>query len=186
MVTPRKKVDGRRKKPPSNAGRPPALTIEVQRSIIANRELGIAWERCARLAGVSFASVKNWRAQGESAREKDPNKRTAFDVKCLDFLAACEKSEDEWIRRCETVLAFSMDPGSSKEKWDNASDADKDRAATTVKFKLTHQLPDEYSTKTSTELTGANGGPVDLTIANGEDVFKVLLEAVAVEEASEE
>lgn len=180
---------GSRSKSPKNprgAGRTPSLTKEIQELFLANLRLGIDWESCARLAGVAPNTVKNWKARAEQAREKIPSKRDAFDNKCLEFLAQYEASEDEWVRRCETVLALSMEPGSSKIKWDEASDADKDRSLTTSKFKLTHQRPDKYSTKSATELTGKDGGPVDISLANGEDVFKVLLEAKAVEEASEE
>ena len=121
-----------------------------------------------------------------SAREKIPSKRDAFDNKCLQFLSAYEMAGDEWVRRCEVVLAFAMGPGSGMARWSVASDADKDRAERTAKFKLTHQASDEYSTKTNTELTGKDCGPVDVSIANGEDVFKVLLEAIAIDEASED
>ena len=186
MVTPRKKVDGRRKKVPHAGGRPTSLTKEIQDRIVANRVLGISWDRCARLAGVAPGSVKNWRARGEAALAKNPSTRNALDNKCIEFLTAIDVAEDEWVRRCETVLAFSMDPGSSAEKW-NAAPIEKQRLAVeTSKFKLTHQLSDEYSTKTSTELTGANGGPLDLTISNGEDVFQVLMEARAIEQASDD
>jgi hypothetical protein len=185
MVTPKKKVDGRRKIVTHAGGRPPSLTDEVQEQIFVNRRLGISWERSARLAGVNITTVKNWKARGEAALEKTPTKRNAFDNKCIAFLAASAVVEDEWLRRCETVLAFALESGSGKERWNNASDADRALATSTAKFKLTHQASDEYSTKSATELTGKDGGPVDIALS-GEDVFKVLLEAKAVEEASEE
>ena len=164
-------------------GRPPSLTPAVQELILTNRRLGISWERSCRLAGVTWVGVKNWIARGEAARSKSPNDRDAFDNKCLEFLAAKERAEDEWIRRCETVLQMSMRPGSSNDLWDQATDADKDRAVSTAKFKLTHQAPDEYSTKTTSELTGKDGAPLSMAVTNGDDVFKVLLEAVAIEDA---
>ena len=185
MVTPRKKVDGRRKVLPHAGGRTPSLTKEVQEQIFANRRLGISWDRSARLAGVSISTVKNWRGRGESALEKTPSKRNAFDNKCIEFVTQSHIVEDEWLRRCETVLAFALEAGSGKERWVKASDADRALAASTARFKLTHQASDEYSTKTTNELTGKDGGSIDLTLSSGEDVFKVLLEAQAVEDADE-
>jgi hypothetical protein len=76
-----------------------------------------------------------------------------------------------------------MEPGSSAERWKSATPFEKDRAVATSKFKLTHQLSDEYSTRVRTQLAGKNGGPVDLTLTNGEDVFKILLDAIAYEDA---
>ena len=180
------KIDGRRKKVPHAGGRPNSLTLEVQEQIFTNRRLGISWERSAKLAGVDVVTLKNWRDRARAALEKTPTQRNAFDVKCIAFLSAYEVVDSEWVRRCETVLAFALEAGSGKERWNKASDSDKALATSTARFKLTHQASDEYSTKTSTELTGKDGGPVDLTISNGEDVFKVLLEAAAVEEASDE
>jgi len=185
MATPRKKVDGRRKVLPHGGGRTPSLTPAVQEAIFANRRLGISWERSARLAGVEVTSVKNWKARAVSALEKTPTKRNAFDNKCISFLTESKIVEDEWVRRCETVLAFALESGSGKERWNNASDADRALATSTAKFKLTHQASDEYSTKSATEVSGPNGGSIDISLS-GEDVFKVLLEAKAVEEASEE
>lgn len=152
------KTAANRKRPPT--GRPTTLTAEIEARIIASRVLGLSWERCAKLAGVARASVKNWQDRGRAALEKPASQRNAFDNKCIDFLIASEQADDEWVRRCETVLQMSMSPAQNEAKWASASSDDKDRAARVAMFKLTHQAPDEYSTKTSTELSGPDGGPL--------------------------
>ena len=66
-----------------------------------------------------------------------------------------------------------------------ASPEDKSLAFRAAQFHLTHRDPENYSTQTRTELTGRDSGPVDLALANGEDVFKILLDAKAYEDAQD-
>jgi hypothetical protein len=107
-----------------------------------------------------------------------------MDQKCVEFLRALERVDNEWIMRCEMVLNFSMTPGQNAQAWKSASNEDRRLAAETAKWKLSHQAPSEYSTQTRTELTNApayDGGD-----PTGMDVFKVMLEVQAYDEAQDD
>ena len=163
-------------------GRKPLLTPEVQAEFFGARALGLSIKRSAELAGVSETSITNWRTRGEAVKRVAANKRNAMDVKCLDFLRALEKIDSEWIRRCEIVLSLSMAPGQSRKAWDEATQDERREATATAKWKLSHQAPSDYSTQVRTEITGADSGPVDIR-SDGMDVFKVMLEVQAYDEA---
>ena len=147
--------------------------------------MGLSLELSAHWAGVSDTSIRNWRTQGQVASSIAACKRTLQDKKCLEFLRALEKVDAEWLMRCEMVLGLSMTPGQSSQAWRNSSMEERRLATDTAKWKLSHQAPRDYSTQTRTEFTGRDRGPVDVSIANGEDVFKILLEAQAIEDAQD-
>ena len=138
-------------------------------------------ERSAKLAGVVVNTIKNWRVRGEAALSMPASKRDAFDVKCLEFLVALDKIDNEWIRRCEVILSLTMTPGKSEAAWKAATQAERNEAAATAKWKLSHQAPDEYSTQSRTEISGADGGPLEID-STGMDVFNILLKAKAYED----
>ena len=98
----------------------------------------------------------------------------------MEFVNRLDKVDQEWLRRCETVMALAMTPGQSLEAWRNASDTDRDRAVKTAMWKASHQAPEDYSTQTRTELTGAEGGPVEVSVSAA-DVFQALKDAKAAE-----
>jgi hypothetical protein len=173
------------KRNPNGAGRKTLLTPEVQREFFVARAMGLSLERSAHWAGVSDTSIRNWRTEGQDASSIPASKRTPMEQKCVEFLRALERVDNEWIMRCEMVLNFSMTPGQNAQAWKNASNEDRRLANDTAKWKLSHQAPGEYSTQTRTELTGKDSGPVDLALANGEDVFKILLDAKAYEDAQD-
>lgn len=180
------KVDKRRKtvRNPQGAGRPSILSDEVQAEFFNNRSMGLSFDRAAKLAGVSSTSVKNWRATGETALAKPISKRTPHEQKCVTFVTALEKIDSEWLRRCEIVLNFSLSPGQNKKTWEDATQAERSEATATAKWKLSHQAPEEYSTQTRTELTGADGGPVEID-PTGMDVFNILLKVKKYEETDD-
>ena len=76
-----------------------------------------------------------------------------------------------------------MSPGQSRKAWDEATQAERNEAATTARWKLSHQASNEYSTQARTELTGANGGPVQID-RDAMEVLSFLRLAVATDEAN--
>lgn len=170
---------------PSRAGRKTLLTPEVQGEFFEARRMGLSFPRCAEWAGVSKTAVRNWRIKGEQASSVPANKRTTEQQKYVEFVRSLERVDNEWIVRCETVLNLSMTPGQNSQAWRNASIEERRLATETAKWKLSHQAPSEYSTQVRTEITGAEGGPVEID-PTGMDVWKMLVDAKAYEDAQED
>ena len=136
-------------------GQPSVLSEAVQAEFFANRALGISIEKSAELAGVSWTSVKNWRAVGEESLSIPAGKRTPYQQKCVTFFTALRRVDSEWVKR----LAV--------------------QAAT---FKLTHQASHDYSTRS--EISGPDGGPMEVQ-ASGGDVYEQLVRIKEAERGSE-
>ena len=157
-------------------GRKPLLSPEVHREYFTARGMGLSVTRAAGWAGVSESVIRNWLIRGEAAAKVAAGKRSAHDQLCVEFLREHTKVDHEEIMRCETILNLSMGLGTGADAWQAASDAEKDRAVSTAKFKLTHRYPGEYSTRAGLELTGPDGGPIDLAL-DAEAVFAKMLKA---------
>ena len=171
----------------SNAGRKPLLTPEVKAEFFNARALGRSLKRSGELAGISETTITNWLARGREASTTPASKRDDMDVKCLEFLTESEKIGHEWIRRCEIILALSMSPGDSRAIWAEAGPDERREATATAKWKLSHQAANEYSTQNRTELTGADGGPIDLEVeAMGREILSSLRFVKAYEDALDE
>ena len=159
----------------SNAGRKPLLTKEVEDEYFKALRLGLSQERSAKWAGVAVNTIKNWLKRGEAACSIAASKRTPFEQKCLEFLRAHDQVESEWLFRSEMVFNLAQAPGENNRSWAEASIEERRLAFEAAKFKATHQAPDEYSTKTRTELTGKDGGPVEVDVDGG-DIIAMLRE----------
>lgn len=125
-------LDGDKARP---VGRPSKLTPENVRKILAARKLGLtAWRACA-LVGVGKSTYHQWLERAEADRQA--GKRTEY----VEFADALEHALNEgvttWLARVEQAAA--------EGDW---------RAA---KFKLAVTLPDEYTERVRTEVTGAVG-----------------------------
>ena len=144
-------------------GRPTLLNADVEREIVANRQLGLSLKRSCELAGILFDTFANWMEVGKSALGRNAGKRTPHEQKCADLFLRIKKTDSEWLRRCETINTMAMSPGQSEAKWNAASDDDRRLAAQTARWKLAHQAPDEYSEMVRSEVSGPDGGPVEIT-----------------------
>lgn len=144
-------------------GRPTLLNADVEREIVANRQLGLSLKRSCELAGVVYDTFSGWMEHGKSALGKSAAKRTRHEQNQLDFYLRIKKIDSEWLRRCEIVNELALSPGQSQVKWHEASDDDRRLAAQTARWKLAHQAPDEYSAMVRSEVSGPDGGPVEIT-----------------------
>ena len=104
-----------------------------------------------------------------------------MDQRCCQFVTALDKIDQEWIRRCELVLKLTMAPGDNEAAWKVATQAERNEAAATAKWKLSHQAPSEYSAQVRTEITGADRGPLEID-STGMDVFNILLKVKKYED----
>ena len=122
-----------------------------------------------------YKGVRTAPARLESAGERadhPASKRSAFDQRCVEFLTAHDKRATEWIVRSETVVNLAQSPGNSTAAWDRATPEQQRLAFDASKFKLTHLAPDEYSTKTKSELSGPDGGPLQISAKEAWDLFQ--------------
>lgn len=163
-------------KPRGKTGPKPLLNEAILEQLLEARRRGLPLVKAAKWAGISYPTLYNWTVRGRSALERPASKWDPFDKKCVEMVRLLDKVEAEWIMRCEQVLALAMETGAGRDAWSNATPDEKDRALKTAMWKLSHQAPEDYSTQQRTELTGADGGPVDVALSL-EDVWEIMADA---------
>lgn len=130
-------------------GRPLKLTKEVQENIVLMLKLGNYIEAAAPFAGVTKKSIYNWMERGR--REEDRvnaakgRKIRKAEKPFVDFLHAVEKAMAESEIRDVQVLysAAKKDP-----KW--------------AAWRLERKYPDRWGRKDKHEVTGKDGGPIEV------------------------
>jgi hypothetical protein len=157
-------------------GPKPLITPAVQEQLLEARRRGLSLMKSAQWAGISYDTLHRWQVRGREASQVAAGKRSSFDGKCVDLCRVLDKVDAEWLMRCETVLALSMTPGQNNDAWRMASTEEKALAVRTAMWKLSHQAPEDYSTQIRTELTGADGGPIDAALSL-EDVWEIMADA---------
>lgn len=118
----------------TQAGRPTICTPEAIKTYCSWVRRGLTLAASAAKAGIhSYATIQNWRTEGEKGREP-----------YATFLAAEKNALAEW----ENDRLQAMDAAGQlwvREAW-----------------KLERRLPAEYSLKQRHEVTGDNGGPLQI------------------------
>ena len=91
----------------SSKGRPTKLTPEVQDVICKYLKGGSTFRTACELAGIGYATGKEWRARGE---DRDPERPSDEDF--ATFAAATRRAEEEAIARCAGVVQKAAFDGS--------------------------------------------------------------------------
>jgi hypothetical protein len=158
------------------------VTLDAQRQadLITAVRLGNPFKTAALFAGIDETTLVKWRAKGKAALQLPSGKRNPTDRKFADFVVGFDKALAEAnVRAQQTIHALMT------MNLQNATPEQQRVALSAAQFHLTHRDPKNYSTQVRTEITGADSGPVDLALTNGEDVFKILLDAKAYEDAQD-
>lgn len=121
-------------------GRPTKCTPQLQRRICGLLRKGVPRQRSARLAGIEAGTFHRWMADGKAA--ESGIYREFYDSVCT--------AEDELVRRAVASVTDLL-----------GSKADPSVRLNAAKFILSHRFNAEFSNRT--EVTGAEGGPIDHT-----------------------
>ena len=156
---------------PERRGRPTALTPDVHATIVLALHAGNFVETAASLAGVSVASVYDWKNRGDLARRQLDREGQIPDteVRFLDFAEAVDharaSAEDEIVSALRstalggTVKRESRDPETGETT--SIEYALPNVAAQT--FFLERSAPTRWGRR-NVEVTGPDGGPIDLDV----------------------
>lgn len=127
-------------------GRPSKLTPEVQKRITDAIRVGATYELAAQYGGVSYNTFNEWMKAGEAATS-GKNRELYEEVKSAEGAAAVK-----WLAVIDRA---------SIEQWQAAA------------WKLERRYPHAYG-RSVTEVTGKNGGPVEVaTLTNEERIARL-------------
>ena len=167
-----KKAQGATKKAPAKkaaeiakqrTGRPIGATkLDAARSqeLLNAIRLGSPLQLACDFAGISRETLRKWRLRGEKALLVPPGDRSPTERNFVAFVGALGKAVAQAGVQAQRTV-HSLMSQELKEKTPEQQRI----ALTAATFFLTHRLSDYYTTKTSTELTGKNGGPLDVALS---------------------
>lgn len=147
------KTQPAKRQPKSVNGRPPKLTVELQRTLIGALRVGTPLKTALGFVGLSDEIIYQWRNKAEAGKKvKNPSKELQAFIKFFGEVDRALHQANVSAQRTVNYL-FARDLG-------ELSTEERRLALQAAEFHLTHRLPSEYNTKTTTELTGAEGGPL--------------------------
>jgi hypothetical protein len=144
------------------------MTSKVVKDFLSAMRTGNPIKTSANYAGVSQQVVLGWIEKGREFEVIPESKRTAAQNRYVNFLGEVEQAQSVWLVRAQTVMfGFLVLP-------ENPTADEKKFAMDSAKFLLTHRDPTNYSIRTQTEVTGKDGGPVELA-TDVEAIFEIML-----------
>lgn len=149
------------KRAPKPLGRPTKLTEEVQKKIVEAVRAGIWLDQAAALAGIAPSSLYLWADKGQRALEvaELTNKPlTGVDAVYADFSEALKKARAEAEARNITLVQQAASNGT----WQAAA------------WFLERSFPQRWGRTDRMEVTGKDGGSVEITVSAAELEAKVV------------
>jgi len=155
-------------------GRPTKLTKEAEDEMVRAVEAGMPFVIACDLVGVCRKTLNNWRTKGQE--DIDEGKVTD----AARFLRRFRRARAIQVREDLEVLNSSKDP-----VWTDTGDEDgrgagrpmflPESALSARKFKLASRFPELFG-KNRTELSGPNGGPIqiDQDLARAKRFFELM------------
>lgn len=136
------------------------LDAERTEILVNTIRLGTPLKTACSFAGISDETLRKWRKRGEEAAKIAPGRRNPTDKKYADFVGQIDKALAEAnVRAQATIHGLMTKPVAT------ATPEEQRIALSAAQFFLTHRDPDHYSTKTRTELTGADGTPLEVELS---------------------
>jgi hypothetical protein len=138
-------------------GRPTSLDAETADRLLQALRMGNPFATAAEFAGIDNSTLTRWRQRGEDALAIPPGRRNATQRKFADFCTAFRRAVVEAnVRMQSQIYAVG-----SKDLV-NASPEQQRIIVDAAKFHLTHRDPKNYNTQVGLEVSGPNGGPVQV------------------------
>lgn len=131
-------------------GRPSKFTPKIKEKVLQGIRLGLSIVKACNIAGIDYNTYRNW--ETKALEDKEPN--------YIDFFQQCERAKDEREAFHLTQIINASRDGT----WQASA------------WFLERSMPDKYSLKTRTEITGKDGGPVqqEIKVISTSDILKAL------------
>jgi hypothetical protein len=132
--------------------RPTLLTPEVQDRIVSAVRAGSYLDDAASMAGIGSSTLFLWLATGRQANEKRENGEVLTDREtlCMEFLEAVERARAEATLRNIAIIQKAAQDGT----WQAAA------------WYLERTNPKKWGRHETYEVTGADGGPVQVEVSS--------------------
>jgi len=153
---------------PRKVGHPLMLDAERMEVLLNAIRLGTPLHRCCDFAGISRETLRQWRHRGEKALLIPPGKRNPTDRKFAEFIGALDKAIAQAIVQAQRTVHTLMTQDVVR-----ATPEQQRIALTAAQFFLTHRAPEDYNTKTTAELTGKDGGAIEVALS-AEKAWEIL------------
>lgn len=132
------------------------MTPELRRTLIGAISIGTPLKTALQFVGLSDEVIYTWRNRAEAAKKvAHPTKETQ-DI--VEFFGEIDRALAEATIRAQRGIAylFSQDMSSLTPEQQRI-------ALQAAQFHLTHRNSADYNTKVTTEITGPEGGPVQVS-----------------------
>ena len=149
------------KRAPKNLGRPTKLTEEVQEKILGAVRAGIWLDQAAALAGIAASSLYLWADKGQRAlelAEVENRALTPSEAVYADFSESLKKARAEAEARNITLVQQAASAGT----WQAAA------------WFLERSFPNRWGRKDRMEVTGKDGGAMEVTVTAADLEAKVI------------
>lgn len=160
-TAPTKKAVAKRAPKPRPKGRPTKATDETFKKIVDAVQAGVWIEQAAHLASIHPSTLYDWVAQGERAREVEEitgKAMTEQERRLAEFSDTLKKARAEAEARNVALIQKAAQNGT----WQAAA------------WYLERSAPQRWGRKDRMELTGADGGAVDISVSVADLEAKVI------------
>jgi len=134
-------------------GRPTSFTPERTRRVLEAIRSGATYIRAAEVAGVDYSTLRAWIKRGEETRRGPYH----------EFSESIKKAE---VDREETLLQSIIDAGKDPRYWQARA------------WVLERTNPEKYGRREKREITGAEGGPVQVRMMTDEELLAAAKKAL--------
>ena len=145
---------------PRKVGHPSVFDAQRSDILLNAIRIGTPYQLACDFAGIHRDTLRKWRRRGEQALLIPSGRRGPTDRKFAEFVGALDKAlAESGVRAQQTIhTLMTLDVKNTTPEQQRV-------AMSAAQFHLTHRLADYYTTKTSTELTGKDGGPIDVALS---------------------
>lgn len=152
-----------------------ALSADRQKILLDAITIGTPIVTSCLLAGVDDSTLRKWRARGEDALDVPSGKRSGTEHKYANFVTALGRALATASHQAQLTVTRNMTMPLTRPEVVRRADGtdeivqvpisveERRLAQQAAQFHLTHRDPTNYSTQTRTEVTGADGGPVEVS-----------------------
>ena len=160
-TAPTKKAVAKRAPKPKKTGRPTKATDETFEKIVEAVKAGVWIEQAAHLASIHPSTLYDWVSQGERARELEEltgKEMTEQELRLAEFSDTLKKARAEAEARNVALIQKAAQNGT----WQAAA------------WYLERSAPQRWGRKDRMELTGKDGGSLDISVSSADLESKVL------------
>lgn len=168
--------------PPRRPGRPTIFDDERADALLNAIRLGTPLQVACDFAGIHRDTLRLWRGRGREALRVEKGKRSPIQRKFAEFIVSLDKAVAQAGIQAQRTIHTLMTQDV------RAATPEQQRIAmSAAQFFLTHRLPEYYNTKVSAELTGKDGGPIEMTLTADKawEIVRAIQDGVPIEDVGE-